>query len=245
MNSEKTGKLIAKLRRQEGLTQQELGDKVGVGFRAVSNWERGNTLPDIGNMNELIKIFGITLDELMAGELNEKVERKDSNQKFKKSKTIISGIITLLTVFACIAVVISHYNNKTYVYKLSSANESEYIVEGQMTFHKNDISIIVNKIKFQDKNLYSTNINHYEYKIMANDVMIFGYGMNPDNILEKPTTIEEIMNNLRINYTTHSFIKRKKVLDTNIRIMITFKTDTTNQTIEKTVELELIKSTEK
>ena len=48
MDNKKIGKLIATLRNKEGLTQQDLGDKIGVGFRAVSKWERGLNLPDIG-----------------------------------------------------------------------------------------------------------------------------------------------------------------------------------------------------
>ena len=89
MNSGKTGKLIAKLRKQHDMTQQELGDKVGVGFRAVSNWERGNTLPDIGNMNELSKIFGITVDEILTGKLNENIEQVDKKKLSKKTINVL------------------------------------------------------------------------------------------------------------------------------------------------------------
>ena len=70
MDNKKIGKLIADLRKKQGLTQQELGDKVGVGFRAVSKWERGITLPDITIINEVSRILGISSDELLAGELN-------------------------------------------------------------------------------------------------------------------------------------------------------------------------------
>ena len=72
MDQEKIGKLIAKQRKMKGLTQQQLGDMVGVGYRAVSKWETGLTMPDISNINELCKILDITSDELLKGELNKK-----------------------------------------------------------------------------------------------------------------------------------------------------------------------------
>lgn len=65
MDSKRIGKLISELRKKKGLTKQELGDKVGVGFRAVSKWENGVTLPDISIISELSKILGINVDQLL------------------------------------------------------------------------------------------------------------------------------------------------------------------------------------
>ena len=61
MDNKKIGNLIASLRKSKGLTQQDLGDLVGVGFRAVSKWERGITMPDISIINELSKILELYL----------------------------------------------------------------------------------------------------------------------------------------------------------------------------------------
>ncbi len=241
MDNRKIGKLIAKLRKQQGLTQQDLGDKVGVGFRAVSNWERGNTLPDIGNMNELSKILGITLDELMSGELKEVKEPKDKKKLSKKSKLIIS-IITIIVAFsAIISTIIIYNNNRTYVYKLASKNENEYIVEGQVTFHKNQISIIVNKLYFNDQDFTSRIINDYEYQIMSQDTMLFGFGVGPDVNFDQATTIQEIANNLRINYIGNSDTTRKEILKNNVFIKFTFW-DNDDQIIKKTIEMELLNS---
>lgn len=66
MDNVKIGKLIGELRRNKGLTQQELGDMVGVGFRAISKWERGMTMPDISSLVELSKIFGIKTDYILS-----------------------------------------------------------------------------------------------------------------------------------------------------------------------------------
>ena len=62
---QKIGKKIVSLRKQNNMTQMELADKLGISFQAVSNWERGNSMPDISKLPELAEIFGVTLDELL------------------------------------------------------------------------------------------------------------------------------------------------------------------------------------
>ena len=55
---------IMKLRKQEGLTQMELAEKMGVSFQAVSNWERGLSCPDIERLAEISRLFNVSLDEI-------------------------------------------------------------------------------------------------------------------------------------------------------------------------------------
>lgn len=61
------GKKITNLRKTHNMTQMELADKLGISFQAVSNWERGNTMPDISKLPELAEIFHISVDELLNG----------------------------------------------------------------------------------------------------------------------------------------------------------------------------------
>ncbi|MBQ8902646.1 MAG: helix-turn-helix transcriptional regulator [Bacilli bacterium] len=85
MNQEKIGKFIAKLRNEKNMTQIELGEILGVSYKAVSKWERGLSLPDASLYNEICKIFGITKDELFAG--------KRIKLKVKKYLIIIAVLI--------------------------------------------------------------------------------------------------------------------------------------------------------
>lgn len=71
MNIEKVGEQIAVLRKAKGLTQSELGERIGVSFQAVSKWERGETLPDGTLLPDLAKILETTVDFILLG--NEKV----------------------------------------------------------------------------------------------------------------------------------------------------------------------------
>lgn len=70
MNIEKVGEQIALLRKEKGLTQSELGERIGVSFQAVSKWERGETLPDVTLLPDLAKILETTIDNILLG--NEK-----------------------------------------------------------------------------------------------------------------------------------------------------------------------------
>ena len=70
----KVGQEIAQLRKSHNMTQLELADKIGISFQAVSNWERGNSMPDISKLPELALLFHVSIDELL-GEKSELVER--------------------------------------------------------------------------------------------------------------------------------------------------------------------------
>lgn len=67
MNTEKVAEQIANLRKSKGLTQNELGERVGVSFQAVSKWERGETLPDVGILPDLAKVLETSIDNILLG----------------------------------------------------------------------------------------------------------------------------------------------------------------------------------
>jgi transcriptional regulator with XRE-family HTH domain len=64
----KTGKFIARCRKEKDLTQAQLAEKLGITDRAVSKWENGKSLPDTGTMLELCDILSINVNELLSGE---------------------------------------------------------------------------------------------------------------------------------------------------------------------------------
>lgn len=67
MNIKKVGEQIAVLRKAKGLTQNELGERIGVSFQAVSKWERGEALPDVTLLPDLAKILETTVDFILLG----------------------------------------------------------------------------------------------------------------------------------------------------------------------------------
>lgn len=67
MDSKKVGQQILSLRKQKGITQQELGERLHVAFQSVSKWERGETLPDTAILPELADTLETTIDNLLNG----------------------------------------------------------------------------------------------------------------------------------------------------------------------------------
>lgn len=59
------GEKIRKFRKELGITQTELAQKLNISFQAVSNWERGAAPPDLDNIVKLSQLFGITVDNLL------------------------------------------------------------------------------------------------------------------------------------------------------------------------------------
>ena len=62
---QQVGRNIVELRKRSNMTQTELADRMNVSFQAVSNWERGNSMPDISKLPELANIFCVSVDTLI------------------------------------------------------------------------------------------------------------------------------------------------------------------------------------
>ena len=67
IDSKKIGTHIAALRKNTGLTQNELGERLGISYQAVSKWERGETVPDVGLLLDLAAILHTTVDNILSG----------------------------------------------------------------------------------------------------------------------------------------------------------------------------------
>lgn len=90
----KIGRNIAELRKKRNMTQMELADKMEISFQAVSNWERGTSMPDIAKLPELASVLEVTLDYLL-GEHSEVIEssvKGKLKQSFEDHKITVSEI---------------------------------------------------------------------------------------------------------------------------------------------------------
>ncbi|MCL2037378.1 MAG: helix-turn-helix domain-containing protein [Oscillospiraceae bacterium] len=83
-NMNDTGKRISKLRRNSDMTQVELADKLNISYQAVSNWERGESMPDISKLPELAMIFGVSIDEILGSAGQAKIVEKVSCGKISE-----------------------------------------------------------------------------------------------------------------------------------------------------------------
>ena len=85
MDQVKIGKFIAQCRNEKQITQEELGEKLGVTNKTISRWENGHYLPDIEMMQLLSKEFNVSINELISGE-----KIKDSDYKEKAESNLIA-----------------------------------------------------------------------------------------------------------------------------------------------------------
>ena len=103
MDKQKTGELIKNARIKKGYTQVELGDLLGVTNKAISRWEKGDSFPDIGVIEELSRILDIRIQDIVIGEIKEQNTDSETavtevvrvaklQDKVKKRKFISSGV---------------------------------------------------------------------------------------------------------------------------------------------------------
>ena len=110
MDQIKTGKFIASCRKEQGMTQAVLAEKLGISDRAVSKWETGRSLPDSGIMLELCGLLKINVNELLSGErimtesydkraeenlLEMKRQVEEKNRQMLRTEYLIGGPATV------------------------------------------------------------------------------------------------------------------------------------------------------
>lgn len=107
MDLVKIGKYISEKRKNLGMTQKQLAEKIGMSDKSVSKWERGICLPDVSLYFDLCSILGISINEFLAGEdiVHENIEKKseeniisvvtDSKRKQKSLKYIVCALLIL------------------------------------------------------------------------------------------------------------------------------------------------------
>lgn len=116
MDQVKIGKFIADCRRKANYTQMQLSEKLGITDRAISKWETGKSLPDSSIMLELCGMLGITVNDLLSGEvvtmdnynkemennLLEMIKQKEAADRRLLRLEIVLGIIAVLPLIAAV-----------------------------------------------------------------------------------------------------------------------------------------------
>lgn len=118
MDQLKIGKFIAECRKNKNLTQIQLAEKLNITDRAVSKWENGKSMPDSSIMLELCGLLGITVNDLLNGEVvvmekyNEKTENllieiakeKEMADKRLLSLEVVIAVLSLVILFGAVGV---------------------------------------------------------------------------------------------------------------------------------------------
>ena len=139
MNLDKSGKFIAKLRKEKNMTQEQLAEKMGVSINAVSKWERGLSFPDVSLYKKLCKELGINIEELINGEKDKSEEAKEKaiiltvkeKEKIKKKSNKI--LVLFILFFIIILSSFVYFNNTS---KVNLVNDSDYLYDEVINFIK-------------------------------------------------------------------------------------------------------------
>ena len=148
MNQEKIGKFIAKLRKEKNMTQLQLSLKLGVTDRAISKWENGRGMPDLSLMKPLCNELGITINDLLSGEVidknnyQEKLEENILNtidytdEKIRKNKKTFKTIIICLCLGLLLLILMFFIDVKRMNDGKNDKLEMEIMEDVKLYFHK-------------------------------------------------------------------------------------------------------------
>lgn len=171
------GNKILELRKKEGLSQEELGEKIGVTRQTISNWELDETVPNSEQLKLLSKELKISIDELLNNDINNVIINKvNSNKK------ILKLILILLIFWICLIGIFTTFIGKSIINLVSDFEKPEnyniinYCKIGETSYEiefdsnkyfncKNCSSEMNSEIKnlidFDDLDVSTENINNY------------------------------------------------------------------------------------
>ena len=173
MDCKKIGKYIKIKRMRVGLTQDELGDKLGVTGKAVSKWECGVALPDVSLFNDLANILQIDVSELLTGEDSVKKEIDYKNRRFMYRLGIIIFVLLILVIFFG-SFFINNYN-KVHVYDLVSAH-SDFYIEGKLITVGSESYLSISEARYL-KNKYNNDliVSNFSYQLVVDEKVLYKY----------------------------------------------------------------------
>ena len=167
MNQQKIGKFFKELRNEKNLTQEQLGEVLGVSRRTVSRWETGSNMPDLDILIEMADYYDVDLRELLDGErksekmneeMKETLEKVANYNEMLNLKSMQKGIITMSIVFIIMVLISSWkelspaplvsmlcaYNFATFICKAKDGKNKTDFITGSLFF----IAMLLNTIAF-------------------------------------------------------------------------------------------------
>lgn len=144
MNTYDFGNFLSQLRKEKGLTQMQLAQQLNVTDKAISRWETGKNFPDIEIFEDLAKILGVSISELLECKRIEKEKLFDISEEHivtqiknnKKSKKIYMTIISVVMIFAMICGYLAMKNDGVF----------DGVIYNEIPCYSNDILTIMNNV---------------------------------------------------------------------------------------------------
>ena len=144
MNTHEFGKFLSQLRKEKGLTQLQLAEKLNVTDKAISRWETGKNYPDIEIFEDLSKILDISISELLEGKRIEKenllsVSQEHVVEQIKKNKKSGNSYKIIICIVLIISIVLGYI-------ALKENGVFDGVIYNEIPCYSNDILTIMNNL---------------------------------------------------------------------------------------------------
>lgn len=224
MDQEKIGKFIKQIREENHLTQKELADKLGVTFQAVSKWENGKNVPDIGILKQISEEFHINVDDILSGKRTDK----------KKNFPIGIILFSFITIGLILGIIFMNINHSDYEFKTISSKCADFKITGSAAYNKEKATIYISNVEFcgkEDNTIYrKISCNLYET-----------YNKSKTKISscneEKNTNLEDFLK--KVNMKVDHFSSSCKNLTSNTLTLEIEATATDNKKVTYTIPIKL------
>ena len=188
IDNEKVGKFIENLRKEKGLTQQDLAEKLSVTNQAVSKWESGKNLPDIAIQRRICDACNITMEELHAG--GRDVDKREKTKQLKKENKVFLIIILFLIPIMTFFIVYFALNFRALkiYYSNSNITNEENGVRANLLILKLTRKLIIFINNIQPNNYEVKDSDLVSLKLYSGDKKLLSSSMIKNDIFEVDTT---------------------------------------------------------
>ena len=162
MDTEKVGKLIKQIRKDNHLTQKDLALKYNITYQAVSKWENGKNIPDISLLKQICDDFNIDINSLLTGDYttneNKVSLKKDKRNLLKKKKFLFLCLFVLL-IGVIMTIIILKNRSNDFEFKTISSDCSNFTITGSVAYNDIKSAIYIASINYcggADDNLYKS-----------------------------------------------------------------------------------------
>lgn len=247
MDAEKVGRFISKLRKKSDLTQEELAEKIGVNSKTVSKWETGINVPDTILLFQLSKVFNVSVQDILNGEVIENAAVNDStiiegitfyNKIFKKKimKLFVSIILFLIIVFTTLYTISNYNKNQLFDIK---TNDQDFAISGFLICNNQESIVVLNDITYQS-DVISTNLEPKikQYNISIKDLKQNITYFSLENEYEIYNKISDVFNSVNITFIVNN--KDINILKNNMlnQLFFVMSYDNNGTQVEKEIKLE-------
>lgn len=221
MNFQNFGKILAKMRKEKNMTQEELAEKLNVSSKTISKWETGTSIPDIVMLDSIAKYFKISFHDLLDLCLSEESSiESEINLRMKKYTRAVKKKMIFITLLIASIYSGIYYCLKLYytphVYALTSDNDY-LLIDGTYLDSPVGSKIVINSLYYSDE------FTNADNELKLNSYKIYVYDEN-DNLLlqgerinDKPRKINDML--MDENLVFDKRLKSNNIFDHHFKVL--------------------------